>query len=374
VVFHEKEGRRHAHCVWSRIRMEEMNAVNLPFFKMKLQDVSRELYRENGWTMPRGFVDKQERSPLNFTAEQWHQARRMQEDTKALKALFQDCWSRSDSRESFRQALREKGFTLARGDKRGFVAVDFRGEVCSLSRWTGVKNKELAARLGDPASLPDVASVKAELARAETTRLKQYAQDVRKQARQGMNRLSEQKKGMAQKHRQERDTLRTIQKDRWRKESRERRSRIPEKWERIWKSLTGEYRKIRRENETEILANRQRDREQQQALIDYQKEERQALQAQILEARKAYQDKMNELREYMAHYATFRERQTLSPAFAKLAAKQAGQEQIPNQTPPLKNTFGKASTRQKPEPSPHDRGRVLSREFNCTAHKNSDHS
>lgn len=44
VIFHEKEGRRHAHCIWSRIDTEEMKAINLPYYKMKLQDVSRQLY------------------------------------------------------------------------------------------------------------------------------------------------------------------------------------------------------------------------------------------------------------------------------------------------------------------------------------------
>src|SRR5688572_24474410 len=38
VVFHEKEGRRHAHAVWSRIDAETMTARNLPFFKAKLRD------------------------------------------------------------------------------------------------------------------------------------------------------------------------------------------------------------------------------------------------------------------------------------------------------------------------------------------------
>ena len=30
IVFHEKEGRRHAHAVWSRIKADEMKAVPLP--------------------------------------------------------------------------------------------------------------------------------------------------------------------------------------------------------------------------------------------------------------------------------------------------------------------------------------------------------
>lgn len=60
VVFHEKEGRRHCHAVWSRIDAESMTAVPLPHFKLKLRDVSKELYIENGWKMPRGFIDSKE--------------------------------------------------------------------------------------------------------------------------------------------------------------------------------------------------------------------------------------------------------------------------------------------------------------------------
>ena len=54
IIFHEKEGRRHAHCVWSRIDASEMKAINLPHFKLKLRDMSRQLYMEHGWQMPRG--------------------------------------------------------------------------------------------------------------------------------------------------------------------------------------------------------------------------------------------------------------------------------------------------------------------------------
>ena len=38
IVFHEKKGRRHAHCVWSRVDVEKMRAVNLPHLKRKLTD------------------------------------------------------------------------------------------------------------------------------------------------------------------------------------------------------------------------------------------------------------------------------------------------------------------------------------------------
>ena len=69
IVFHEKEGRRHAHVVWSRIDTEKMKAINLPFYKTKLRDVSRELFFEHGWKMPQGLLDHNNRDPMNYSLE-----------------------------------------------------------------------------------------------------------------------------------------------------------------------------------------------------------------------------------------------------------------------------------------------------------------
>jgi hypothetical protein len=88
VVFHEKEGRRHAHVVWSRIDVAAMKAINLSHYKMKLRDVSKQLYLEHGWKMPRGSIDSKERNPLNFTLAEWEQAKRTGHDPKALKAVL----------------------------------------------------------------------------------------------------------------------------------------------------------------------------------------------------------------------------------------------------------------------------------------------
>ena len=154
IVFHEKDGRRHAHVVWSRIDSEKMRAINLPHYKTKLRDVSRSLYLEHGWDMPRGLQDRRLRDPLNFTREEWQQAKRAGVDPREIKTALQDAWKLSDNRASFEAALKERGFWLARGDRRGFVALDYRGEVYSLSRYAGVKTKELEARLGDREALP----------------------------------------------------------------------------------------------------------------------------------------------------------------------------------------------------------------------------
>ncbi len=107
IVFHEKDGRRHAHVVWSRIDSERMRAINLPHYKVRLRDVSRQLYLHHGWDMPRGLQDRSLRDPLTFTREEWQQAKRAGLDPREIKTVFRQCWSESDNLASFERALRE---------------------------------------------------------------------------------------------------------------------------------------------------------------------------------------------------------------------------------------------------------------------------
>ncbi|MFV0297195.1 MAG: relaxase/mobilization nuclease domain-containing protein, partial [Hyphomicrobiaceae bacterium] len=156
VVIHEKQGRRHAHVVWSRIDGNEMKAINLPHFKNRLRDLSKELYLEHGWELPDGHRENGWKNPLNFTLAEWQQAKRLDLDPREIKQMFQQAWERSDDQKSLKHALQEHGFHLARGDRRGFVAVDIHGEVFSLSRWAGVKTRAVRERLGEPDQLPSV--------------------------------------------------------------------------------------------------------------------------------------------------------------------------------------------------------------------------
>lgn len=141
IVFHEKEGRRHAHVVWSRINAETMTAINLPHFKNKLMSLSRELYLEHGWELPDGLRRDGGKSPLNFTLDEWQQAKRLGLDPREIKQSFQEAWERPDSPLAFKHALEDKGYFLAKGDRRGFVALNINGEVFSIPRMLGIKTK-----------------------------------------------------------------------------------------------------------------------------------------------------------------------------------------------------------------------------------------
>ncbi|MEP3346294.1 MAG: relaxase/mobilization nuclease domain-containing protein [Litoreibacter sp.] len=85
IVIHEKDGRRHAHVVWSRIDGDEMKAINLPHFKTKLRDLSRDLFLDHGWVLPNGLANYGNKSPLNFTLEEWQQAKRQGIDPREIK-------------------------------------------------------------------------------------------------------------------------------------------------------------------------------------------------------------------------------------------------------------------------------------------------
>jgi len=148
LVVHEKEGRRHAHAVWSRIDADQMKAINLPFFKDRLNGLSKELYLENGWELPNGRRENGWANPLNFTLAEWQQGKRLDLDPREIKQIFRDAWTHSDSGAGFRAALEERGYFLAKGDRRAFVAVDLHGEIYAVSRMAGVTAKAVAERLG----------------------------------------------------------------------------------------------------------------------------------------------------------------------------------------------------------------------------------
>ena len=118
VVFHEKKGRRHAHCVWSRIDVDKMLAINLSHYKLRLRDISRELYLEHSWDMPAGLIDARDRDPLNYSGAEASQAKRVKRDPVELKKLFKSCWSASDSVAKLAKYYGVHPWTLTRSIKR----------------------------------------------------------------------------------------------------------------------------------------------------------------------------------------------------------------------------------------------------------------
>lgn len=249
IVFHEKNGRRHAHAVWSRIDTEAGKAIQLSFTHNKLQEISRDIYLERGWRMPSGFIDKEFTDPRNFTLAEWQQAKRAEKNPQKLKGMFQDAYAISDSRVSFQNALNERGFWLARGDRRGFVAVDHSGEAYSLSRWIGVKPAQLKARLGAPDDLPSVEEAQLSAVRTITTRLDDIRKDVEARAEAELAKVARIREEQARRQAEETARLEREQEERKKREAAERNARLRRGVLGFLDRLTGRRRRITAENE-----------------------------------------------------------------------------------------------------------------------------
>ncbi len=279
VVLHEKEGRPHAHAVWSRIDIEEMKAIQLSYFKNQLQDISRELFLEHGWKMPNGLINSEERDPTNFTLDEWQHAKRIGKHAREIKKDIQDAWAISDSKAAFIHALKERGYWLARGDSARFIAVDHNGEVFPIPRSLpqGIKTKDVRARLGDEAHLPSLREAKKQIAEGMLSAMQRHKAELDRQNETGRVEFERRRRALLQRQRGERRTLAQMQARRQVKESVSRQARFRTGIKGLWDRLRGEHRRIREQNEREAKAAGTRDRKEKDALFQRQLRDRRRL-------------------------------------------------------------------------------------------------
>lgn len=302
IVFHEKEGRRHAHAVWSRIDANNMKAVQLSFSKRKMQELSRDLYLEHGWQMPRGLVNSKLRDPRNFTLEEWQQAKRASRDPKEIKCAIQDAWAISDSPASLTHALQERGFKLARGDRRGFVVMDYQGEVYSLPRWAGLKTKQVRERLGDETKLPGLAQVKQDMALEMQRKLGNFRQELDAQALRAKAEQEQRKQALIERQRTERAATFEQVARREAQETKARQSRFARGIRGLWDKLRGEHARVRDANQREAYECLLRDRAERDALIFRQLEQRRLLNQRVRREQEIISQRRREISQDAARY------------------------------------------------------------------------
>jgi hypothetical protein len=329
VVFHEKEGRRHAHCVWSRIDTDKMKAINISHPKLKLNTIAKSLYLEHGWQMPDGFRDKSRKNPLNYTRAEWQQAARTGQSPKAIKATLQECWVVSDERKEFEQALQECGYYLAKGDRRGYVAVDIHGEVYSLTRQLRVKKKDLQERLGNSETLPPVSKVKDKISGQLSDMFKNFLDEQNKDHQKELSPLLKAKHAMTLQHRKDRAAQKYFQEKRWQSEELKRSAKIRSGFKGIWDKLNGRYWKSRKQNEQETAHCHTRDQKERETLITTQLYMRQNLQMQLNQVKTKHENNRQHLIRDLSHLTKNDQAKGRNvPEFSKL------KEQIPTRSQP----------------------------------------
>jgi hypothetical protein len=166
VVVHEKEGREHCHIVWSRIDLDRMAAISDSHNYRKHEEVARALEREFGLERVQGAHverDGRERPGRTPSHREMLQAERTGVSPQHAKELMTATWRTTKNGKEFEAALAEKGWMLARGDRRDFVAIDPNGGVHSVARRIeGAKAEDVRQRFADidPRGLVTVAEAK----------------------------------------------------------------------------------------------------------------------------------------------------------------------------------------------------------------------
>jgi len=268
IVFHEKKGRRHCHVVWSLIDTQKMKAIKLDYSKRRMMDISRSLFLEHGWEMPAGMIDQRKRDPKNFTLAQWQQAKRIGKDPRQIKQDLHDSWALSDDRASFKAALHERGYTLAKGDRAAFVVLDHRCEIYALGKkMVGVNVKDIRAKLGDETKLPSVEQTRQKIANNMNKHLQglKVQQVAAIQARSAL--LNDQLKRMVNMQRRERATLIQAQQKRQETETQIRQARFNKGLKGMLDFVTGKRRKIKAQNQKEMEAAQRRGEHERDTLV-----------------------------------------------------------------------------------------------------------
>jgi hypothetical protein len=310
VVFHEKSGRRHAHCIWSRIDATTMRAVRMSHDRRKLTEISRQLYLEHRWKMPDGLIDPKLRNPLDFDRHEWFKAMRTGKDPRDIKAAFQQCWAASDSDKSFRRALEQRGYYLAKGDRRSVVALDIYGEVYAVSRWCGIREKEVAARFTDAAVLPSIQDVQKLVAELLHDRLGSFIESATEEFTRVARTLDGRRITMVEHHRSARRQREARQEARAIVEAKARAERFRKGILGLWDRITGKHSKLRAENECDVAATLARDVAEKQALVERQLRERQALQKEINDRRRRHARELARMHHALAEQRHQREETT----------------------------------------------------------------
>lgn len=325
VIFHEKENRRHAHVVWSRVDIDNMKVINMSHFKNKCTDISRQLYLEHGWDMPKGLIDKRERDPFKLTNVEWQQLKRQGIDPKEIKLLCQDAWKHSDDLKSFKRALEERNLFLAQGDRRGFVVLDNSSKVYSLSRYGGIKTKELKNRLGSPESLPTVTTTQAKISLGMNSEIRSRIAMLKRQHEQEIQPLKDKKAELVRVQRAERRELADQQRVKRHILAKEGRDKFRRGVMGFFDKVTGREKRIRLINQKETAKLRQKQKQARQELVFRHGDVRAVLQGEFKQVRGKQRDERTLLAKRIHEYRSMQERErkhsenrSVRPAFDRV--------------------------------------------------------
>ena len=157
--------------------------------------------------------------------------------------------------------MRERGYVVARGDKKGrIVGIDVHGEIYSVPKYADVKIRAVRERLADVDALPSVSEAKLQIAGDMLPTLERFKNELDAQAQENDTEFEKRRKALVQRQQAERQNLNEAQEKRRIEANRTRQARFRKGLKGLWDRLSGEHRRISQQNEREAREALSKDR------------------------------------------------------------------------------------------------------------------
>lgn len=167
IVSHVKDGHEHMHIVWNRYNYDTREIAELRHDGYKRLSVAREMERDLNLRQLGG----QEKTGKLSQREQ-QAAERRHKSGEMIKAELRAAYEHAENGQEFRDNLSQLGYTLARGDRRDFLAVAKEGDFYAIPRAIGEKTSSVRERMQDvpQEALPTLAEVQNKIREEEERR------------------------------------------------------------------------------------------------------------------------------------------------------------------------------------------------------------
>jgi len=170
------------------------------------------------------------------------------------------------------------------------VALDVDGNVHSIAKWTGLKAKDVRAKLGSPENLPSVDETQSNIRSKVSDQMRGYIREVKDRQNSDLDPLREKLRDMNNAHHEERKKLKAGQDKRWADEKASRQERFNKGLQGVFDRLSGKAKSIRQQNELEARKSARRDQKQRDFMVVEQMKERRVLQREFKKLRRSHAD------------------------------------------------------------------------------------
>lgn len=159
IVAHQDTAHPHVHVICNLVHPENGKTAVPSYDRLTLSSWAENVERNDGEILCEQRVINNQKRREQGQANKLKLVKHKEKPID-IAPVIQELYQHSDSGTAFQSALEEKGYTLAIGDRRGYVLVDEAGKIHSLSRQLkGQRAADIKNRLSGLQDLPEAKTI-----------------------------------------------------------------------------------------------------------------------------------------------------------------------------------------------------------------------